>query len=317
MDPPDGPAMPSSVGERGRESGKLPWVLESPTALMLFALAAGFLLGLTFDGMGLAAMAALAGLMTFSLAEVPLRGFGANLRYVPLSFALSFLLLPSLLLLAAFLTSPLLWEGWALLIIVPPAVSIIPFTAILRGNVSVSVASNALIYVASLAVTPLLALLLLGVGVSPVQLVLTVLVLILLPLALSRLVRGAALPGTEVRLLRNLSFAPLTFFIGAANRQVLLESPALALEALGASVLVVGLAAGIVWGLSVRLDASLRISLVLFSGYKNAGLAATIALALLAPTAVVAPTMMIVFQIFWIPVLARLRSTLGPGPSVG
>ncbi|MFQ5985792.1 MAG: hypothetical protein ACE5KQ_00340 [Thermoplasmata archaeon] len=284
---------------------------------MLLSLAAGLLVGGTFPGMDLAAMAALAALMTFSLAEVPLRGFGENLRYVPFAFALSFGLLPALLFGAALLTSPLLWEGWAILIAVPPAVSIIPFTAILRGSVPASVASNALIYLVSLAVTPLLALLLLGVAVSPAQLVLTVLVLILLPLVLSRLVRGAAPSGTSVRVLRNLSFAPLTFLIGAANRQVLLESPALALEALIASALIVALGAGVVWVLFQRLKTDLRISLVLFSSYKNAGLAATIALALLAPTAVVAPTMMIVFQIFWIPVLGRLLATHARTPAPG
>ncbi len=305
MDPQGDPSAPSSVGQR--RDAKLPWILESPSALMVVAMAAGFLLGFTFEGMDLAAMAALAALMTFSLAAVPLRGFGASLRTVPLAFALSFGLLPALLFVAALLTSPQLWEGWAILIVVPPAVSIIPFTAILRGDVRASVASNGLIYLVSLALTPLLALLLLGVDVDPLRLVLTVLILILLPLGLSRLVREAAPSPGGVRLLRNLSFAPLTFFIGAANRQALLESPGLALEALLASILVVAVAAGIVWVVFRHLSAELRITLVLFSGYKNAGLAATIALALLPPTAVLAPTMMILFQIFWIPLLARLR----------
>ncbi|MCJ2531280.1 MAG: hypothetical protein LN413_03040 [Candidatus Thermoplasmatota archaeon] len=316
MYPQGDPSAPSSAGQR--RDAKIPRILQSPSALMVAAMAAGFLVGFTFEGMDLAAMAALAALMTFSLAEVPLRGFGASLRTVPLAFALSFGLLPALLIVAALLTSPLLWEGWVILIAVPPAVSIIPFTAILRGNVRASVASNALIYLVSLAVTPLLALLLLGVGVDSLRLVLTVLVLILLPLGLSRLVRKAAPSPGGVRLLRNFSFAPLTFFIGAANRQALLESPGLALEALLASILVVAVAAGIVWVASQKLSADLRITLVLFSGYKNAGLAATIALALLTPTAVLAPTMMILVNILWIPVLARLRhGPSTPGPPVG
>ncbi len=310
MDPQGDPSGPSSPGER--RDAKLPWILESPSALMVVAMGVGFLVGFTFEGMDLAAMAALGALMTFSLAEVPLLGFGRSLRTVPLAFALSFGLLPGILLLAALLTSPLLWEGWSILIAVPPAISIIAFTAILRGDVQASVASNALIYVVSLGVTPLLALLLLGVSVSPVQLVLTLLVLIFLPLALSRVVRRAAPPPGRVRLLRNLSFAPLTFFIGAANREVLLENPGLALEALLASILVVAVAAGIVWVAFRKLNDELRITLVLFSSYKNAGLAATIALALLTPTAVLAPTMMILFQIVWIPVLVRLRRRFPP-----
>ncbi len=77
--------------------------------------------------------------------------------------------------------------------------------------------------------------------------------------------------------------------------------------ALAASGGVVAAAAAVTWGLLVRLPTPQRVSLLLFSGYKNSGLAATLALALLAPTAVLAPTMMILFQILWIALLTRWR----------
>lgn len=285
-----------------------------PATLMLLALGAGFALGITFRGMEFAAMAALASLMTFSLVGIRLRSVGEGLRYVPAALALSFLLHPALLLLAAALTSEALWPGWAILAAVPPAVSVIPFAALLGGNVRVAVATNAALYLAALLLTPLVALLLLGVAVDPTALVLSVLVLILLPLLLARGVEAVALPTPRVEVLRNLSFAALTFLVGAANRGVLLGNPLLALEAFGGALLVVGVASGVTWLVLLRLDVGTRVTLVLLAGYKNSGLAATLALALLAPAAVVAPTMMIVFQILWIGLLTRLRREALRGP---
>lgn len=297
-----------------RSAGPMAWhdlprrIAYAPSALMLLTLALGFALGWRFEGMSVAAMGALASLMTFSLADVPFRSIRAGLRFAPLALVLSFLLHPALLLLAGLLTSPALWQGWVILAAVPPAISVIPFAAILRGNVKVAVTSNAVLYLASLALTPAVALLLLGVAVSPAALFLSVLVLILLPVVLSRGVPRLPLSNRGVELARNLSFGALTFLIGAANRGVVLDNPSLALEALGASLLVVGVASGLTWLLLRRVDGPTRTTMVLFSGYKNSGLAATLALALLVPAAVVAPTMMIVFQILWIALLARVRT---------
>lgn len=288
-----------------------------PSALMLLALAVGFAVGRSFPGISVVAMAALASLMTFSLADVPLRGLGAGTRYVPLALGLSFLLHPALLLAAGLLTSETLWEGWIILAAVPPAVSVIPFTTILAGDAKVAVTANAAIYLASLALTPLVGLLLLGVAVDPAALFLSVLVLLLLPLLLSRGVPHLPLPPRGAEVARNLSFASLTFFIGAANRAIVFENPSLALEALGGAAFVVVLASGAAWFLLRRTPPATRTTMVLFAGYKNSGLAATLALALLAPAAVVAPTMIIVFQILWIALLSRLRGgartgTAGP-----
>ncbi|MFQ5838084.1 MAG: hypothetical protein ACE5HJ_04800 [Thermoplasmata archaeon] len=282
-----------------------------PSTLMLLGLGIGLTLGFTFEGMGLAAMVALASLMTFSLVDIRLGGFGEALRFTPIALVLNFLLHPALLLLAGILTPDILWQGWVIMAAVPPAISIVPFTSMLRGDLKVSVASTGLLYILSLGLTPLIALLLLGVEVSPWALISAVLVLILLPLLLSRAVASRAVRPDRVKVLRNLSFAALTFLVGAANQRVILEDPFLALYALGGSAGVVIASFGLSWVLLLRVDLGKRISLVLFSGYKNSGLAATVALALLGPSAVVAPTMMILFQIFWIALLARLRRPAG------
>lgn len=282
-------------------------ILHMPSTLMILGLGLGLGLGLTFEGMHLVAMASLASLMTFSLVDVRFRGFKVALRLIPIALALSFLLHPSLLLLAALMTPTALWQGWVMLAAVPPAISIVPFTTILRGDVKVSVASTAFLYILSLGLTPVIALLLLGVEVSPWALMSAILVLILVPLLLSRGVAALKMRGDSVEVLRNLSFAALTFFVGAANRGVILEDPYLALYALGGSAAVTVLSFGAAWAFLLKVEISKRVSLALFSCYKNAGLAATIAIALLVPTAVVAPTMMILFQILWIALLSRLR----------
>jgi BASS family bile acid:Na+ symporter len=272
---------------------------------MLLGLGLGLVVGLTFEGMGMAAMLALASLMTFSLTDIPLGGFGEALRLVPIALALNFLLHPALLVVAATLTPDALWQGWVIMAAVPPAISIVPFTTILRGDLRVALASTAILYILSLGLTPLIAVLLLGVQVSPWALVLAVLFLILLPLLVSRAVK--AWERKRVEVLRNLSFAALTFLVGAANQRVILSDPFLALYALaGCAAATIG-SFGASWVLLLRLDTVARIPLLLFSGYKNSGLAATIALALLAPSAVVAPTMMILFQILWIALLTKLR----------
>lgn len=282
-------------------------ILHMPSLLLLLGLGLGLVLGVTFDGMEYAAMAALASLMTFSLVDVELRGFREVVRYVPIALGISFLLHPALLVFAGTLTPRSLWHGWVLMAAVPPAISIVPFTAILRGDVKVSVASTALLYVLALGLTPLIALLLLDVAVSPYALFTSVLVLILVPLVLSRGVAASPLKPDNVVIARNLSFGAFTYFVGAANQAVILEDPALAFYAFAGSALVVGLGAAVTWILISRVSMEKRVSLLLFSGYKNAGLAATLAIALLGPTAVVAPTMMILFQILWIALLTRLR----------
>lgn len=282
-------------------------ILHMPTLLLLVGLGLGLVLGITFEGMEFAAMAALASLMTFSLVDVELRGFRSVVRYVPIALGISFLLHPALLILAGILTPRSLWHGWVLIAAVPPAISVVPFTAILRGDVKVSVASTALLYVLALGLTPLIALLLLDVEVSPLALFTSVLVLILVPLMLSRAVAASPLKPDRVVIARNLSFGAFTYFVGAANQTVVLEDPTLAVYAFMGSALVVGLGAAITWSLLSRVALEKRVSLLLFSGYKNAGLAATLAIALLGPTAVLAPTMMILFQIIWIALLTRLR----------
>ncbi len=291
-------------------------VLHMPSLLLLLGLGLGLLLGLTFDGMEYAAMAALASLMTFSLVDVELRGFRQVIRYIPIALGISFLLHPALLVAAGMLTPRSLWHGWVLMAAVPPAISVVPFTAILRGDVKLAVASTALLYVVALGLTPLIALLLLDVAVSPLALFTSVLVLILVPLMLSRGVAASPLRADTVVIARNLSFGAFTYFVGAANQAVVLEDPTLALYAFGGSALVVALGAAISWILLSRVALEKRISLLLFSGYKNAGLAAALAIALLGPTAVLAPTMMILFQILWIAFLTRLRNRSDSGPDL-
>lgn len=282
-------------------------ILHMPSTLMLLGLGLGLAAGITFPGMGIAAMVSLASLMTFSLLDISLRGFRQSIRLVPLAFGLSFVLHPALLLVAARLTPQDLWQGWAIMAAVPPAISVVPFATILRGDLRLAVASTAVLYVLSLGLTPFIALLLLGVEVSPWSLFLAVLFLILLPLLASRAVAATRWPRPRVEILRNLSFAALTFFVGAANQQIIFQDPYLALFALAGSAAVVVASFILSWTFLFWVEVPERITLVLFSGYKNSGLAAAIALALLAPTAVVAPTMMILFQIVWIAILTRVR----------
>jgi BASS family bile acid:Na+ symporter len=81
-----------------------------------------------------------------------------------------------------------IWIGLVLVAAVPPAIAIIPFTSILNGNQTLSLFGTVGAHLGALAITPLVAVGLLGAAsFNPYKLLMTLLMLIVLPLIVSRL----------------------------------------------------------------------------------------------------------------------------------
>jgi BASS family bile acid:Na+ symporter len=81
-----------------------------------------------------------------------------------------------------------LWIGFVLIAAVPPAIAVIPFSSILRGNTLLSMFGTVGAHLGALAIMPLITVSLIGVGAfDPLKLLMTSLELIVLPLAVSRL----------------------------------------------------------------------------------------------------------------------------------
>lgn len=82
-----------------------------------------------------------------------------------------------------------LWIGFVLIAAVPPAVAVIPFTAILEGNVSYTLSGTVASYLAALLIMPLVFWLFIGTAFEdPNKLLKIMLLLIVLPLILSRVI---------------------------------------------------------------------------------------------------------------------------------
>jgi BASS family bile acid:Na+ symporter len=82
---------------------------------------------------------------------------------------------------------PAIRDGFVLLVAVPPAIAVLPFTDFLRGNTTFSLLATVACYLGALIITPLIALAFLGTSyVEPRSLVIVIVELIAVPLLISR-----------------------------------------------------------------------------------------------------------------------------------
>jgi BASS family bile acid:Na+ symporter len=284
-------------------------ILESHSIMMVLALVLGILIGgfptLTKE----ISMASLALLMTISLANVKLaetRSVGLP-REAAVTLLLNYGFLTGVILLLGSLFSEKLWWGWVLMAAAPSAISIVPFTTILGGSAPKALFSTSVNYLAALAFMPLISLALIGSAVSVTGLVTSLLLLIVIPMILSR---GVMRIGTEKRtrtLVTNMSFFVLIFAVAGSNRDAFLNDSVMVL-AVSAACLVRTFGTGFLAEMvlrKARVPKQDRIHWVLFSGYKNLGLTATLAIALFEPIVAVPATICIMFEVTWIITLTR------------
>ena len=120
-------------------------------------------------------------------------------------------------------------DGFVIMTAVPPAVAVIPFSAILNGNQTLALIGTTGCYLGALLLTPLIANQFLGPGFAQPAKILTIMVeLILLPLVLSRILiwRGWAKRLEPWRgTITNWSFFLVTYTIIGLNRRLFFENP--------------------------------------------------------------------------------------------
>ena len=172
-----------------------------------------------------------------------------------------------------------LWIGFVLIAAVPPAVAVIPFTAILEGNVSSTLSGTVASYLAALLIMPLMFWIFIGTGFDdPYKLFRIMLLLIVLPLVLSRMIlyfnwqdRIAPVRG----LLTDWGFFIVLYSIIGVNRDLIFSRP---LSIVPVSVVVFATTFILGWaiqkiGVLFKMDKKNIISLVLGhskkSGYRR------------------------------------------------
>ncbi|MDD5724203.1 MAG: hypothetical protein PHY29_10775 [Syntrophales bacterium] len=199
-----------------------------------------------------------------------------------------------------------LWNGFIILAIMPPAVAVIPFTDLLRGNNAFSLAGTMGGYLSALVILPLILYKFVGSSRFALEkLSIAAIVLIIIPLVVSRLLRWrkidkdlAAVKGT----ITNWSFFVVVYSIVGLNQDIFTRQPMrlvpVAAIAVG-SMFVLGLI--IEWiGKLFRIDRQTTTSLVLLGTIKNYGLAAGIALALFSKESALPATVSTIFMFVYI-----------------
>jgi len=279
----------------------------------IFLLAIGF--GLLLPGPAawtkLVMMPALALVMTLATINVSNDYFLKPRAILMPSLAgmvMTYVILGGVILLAAALliADPNLWIGFVLIAAVPPAVAVIPFTAILEGNVSYTLSGTVASYLAALLIMPLMFWIFIGTGFAdPWKLVRIMLLLIVLPLILSRVIlyfnwqdRIAPVRG----LMTDWGFFIVLYSMIGINRDLIFSEPLTILPIAGV-VLTATFVLGYVIekaGVYFRKDQKKMISLILLGTLKNQGIAGGLAIALFEKEAALPSAIYSVFMIFYI-----------------
>jgi len=198
------------------------------------------------------------------------------------------------------------WIGFVLIAAVPPAVAVIPFTAILEGETAYTLSGTVAAYLAALAVMPVVFWVFIGPGhADPVKLLWVMLLLIILPLVLSRLILHFRLDGriNPVRgILTDWSFFIVVYTMIGMNRDLIFSRPLMIAPVAGVVVVGTFLLGWVVETCALRCgaDRARTVSLTLLGTLKNQGIAGGLAIALFEKEAALPSAIYSIFMILYI-----------------
>ena len=197
--------------------------------------------------------------------------------------------------------------GFVLVAAVPPAVAVIPFTYLLRGDRRLSLMGTLGGYLAALVLMPFMVMVFLGSPLmAPGKLLVIVGELILLPLVAGHIINRT---GIDKHIepykgaITNWGFSFLTFIIVGLNRGIFIHRPLSLLPTaliVVATTFLLGWAIEIVAGKFMKLGPETVISIVLMGTLKNYGIAGGLALTLFGREAASPSTVSAVFMIVYI-----------------
>jgi BASS family bile acid:Na+ symporter len=215
---------------------------------------------------------------------------------------------------------PAMKDGFVLLVAVPPAIAVIPFTDILRGNTTFSLLATVACYLGALIITPLIALAFFGASyIEPRSLVVVIVELIALPLLISRVLlwtsmaaRLEPIKGT----ITNWSFFVVTYTIVGLNQELFLQRPLTLVPVFVIALISTFILGGVIdkVGRSMRIDRSTLTSLVLLGTLKNYGIAGGLALALFSKKTAIPASVSSIFMIVYIIWLDLQKRRTSPDP---
>jgi BASS family bile acid:Na+ symporter len=199
-----------------------------------------------------------------------------------------------------------LWAGFVTIAVVPPAVSVTPFSFMLGGSTIFSLIGTTGLYLAALGLTPGLMVLFLGTDFfKPVRLLLILVQLIVVPLTVSRvfLFTGLARSIAKWRdTAVNWCFFITIYIIIGLNRQVFFEQPDIVLK-----VVIIAIAMTFMLGhiidfvaRKLHIERATTISMIVMATRKNTGLASVIAISFFGERAAFPAAVLAMFSVLFI-----------------
>lgn len=275
---------------------------------------AAFLLGLVLGGYASLLkgyiLPALVFVMTLSTTQITLSElthFRNYFRDILAVFVINYIFLSGLILLANHLLirDPDLYVGFIVMAAIPPAVAVLPFTYLLRGEMTASLIGTASLYLLALVVAPFISLQFLDVGeIDPLRLFSVLIQLIFIPFVASRLllkwkvfyrVKG------NMNIFVNLGFFIVIYIVIGMNRSAFLSHFEI-LVLVSSIAFLRTFVSGHLVDLFSRLtgiDRQRRMSYVLFGSFKNLGAAASIAIILFNERAAIPSAVTIPFELIF------------------
>ncbi len=238
--------------------------------------------------------------MTFSAANIPFKIEKKDTKELFFAFLLNYVVL-SAIILAMGLATKKYWEGFVVMAFAPPAIAVVPLSAILGGDKKQSLFSVLFLYVAAIFLLPLMLFVILGEEVNSLMLIKNILLLIALPLLLSRLIKGR-IDGWSIKMMTNICFFFIVFSIVGKNRGFLFED-ATTILLISAMMMVRTIGTGgIIKKISewkgVRKENS--INYALFASFKNEGLVMILASSLFGYEAAIPAMIALIFELIFI-----------------
>jgi bile acid:Na+ symporter, BASS family len=198
-----------------------------------------------------------------------------------------------------------IWIGFVLVALVPPAVAVIPFTSILGGNISYTMAGTVASYLAALIIMPCAFLILLGADFSATPKLTTIMVLLIaLPVVLSRIMVKTGIHGRIAPHhgpITNWGFFIVLYTLVGLNQKTIFSDP-LMLIPVAAILFVTTFVLGflIEWiGRRLKIGEKDLVSLVLLGTMKNQGIAGGLALSLFTREAALPSAVSAIFLILF------------------
>jgi len=244
-------------------------------------------------------------LSTISITNHDLISIKNTPRLIPVALLLNYAVLGGVMLLMArwLIVDPDIWLGFLVIASMPPAISVVPFSYILRGNMVFALLGTTGVYLVALGLTPAITMLLIGTDfLNPVEVLLILVQLIVIPLAVSRILLFKGL-AQSIDKWRDTAISWCIFIVNftmiGLNRQVFFGQLDILLK-------VVIIAATVTFGIGhaihyiagkLHIDRPTTISWMVMSTRKNTGLASLVAIAFLSERAAFPAAVCAIFEV--------------------